>query len=62
MNAKAQAVEGMSYNVPLTMGNWNGKMDMLVIRLDDFDLILSIDFMRKNQIFPMPHLDGAMVM
>ena len=62
MNAKAQAVEGMSYNVPLTMGNWNGKVDMLMIRLDDFNLILGIYFMRKNQIIPMPHLDRAMVM
>ena len=35
---------------------------MLVIRLDDFDLILGIDFMRKNHVVPMPHLDGAMVM
>ena len=35
---------------------------MLVIRLDDFDLILGIDFMQKNPIVPMPHPDGAMVM
>ena len=55
-------MEGMSYIVPVCMGNWIGKADMLVIRLDDFDLILGIEFMRKNQIVPIPHLDGAMVM
>ncbi|KAG6528577.1 hypothetical protein ZIOFF_010756 [Zingiber officinale] len=33
VNAKAQAVVGMSYNVPLTVGTWVGKANMMVWRI-----------------------------
>ncbi|KAG6506195.1 hypothetical protein ZIOFF_031513 [Zingiber officinale] len=36
MNAKAQAVVGMTYNVPLTVGTWVGKANMMMIPLEDF--------------------------
>lgn len=55
VNAKAQAIVGMVYNVPITVGNWVGKVNMMIIQLEDFQLILGI----KD---PMPHLDGVMVM
>ncbi|XP_042444160.1 uncharacterized protein K02A2.6-like [Zingiber officinale] len=46
VNAKAQVVVGMTYNVPLTVGTWVGKANMMVIR--------------KTKMVPMPHLDRVM--
>ncbi|KAG6474774.1 hypothetical protein ZIOFF_068713 [Zingiber officinale] len=40
VNAKAQAVVGMTYNAPLTVGTWVGKANMMVIPLEDFQIIL----------------------
>lgn len=60
-NAKAQSVHGMAYNVPLKVGSLTGKINMLVIPLDDFDVILGMDFLKKTQSCPMPYLNGLMV-
>ncbi|KAG6478499.1 hypothetical protein ZIOFF_061942 [Zingiber officinale] len=62
VNAKAQAVVGMAYNVPLTVGTQVGKANMMMIPLEDFQIILGMDFLRKTKTVPMPHLDGVMVM
>ncbi|KAG6479323.1 hypothetical protein ZIOFF_062786 [Zingiber officinale] len=62
VNAKAQAVVGMAYNVPLTVGTQVGKANMMVIPLEDFQIILGMDFLQKTKTVPMPHLDGVMVM
>ncbi|XP_070008731.1 uncharacterized protein [Nicotiana sylvestris] len=62
VNAKAQAIVGMAYDVPMSVGNWKGKVNLMVIPLKEFEMILGIDFMRKHRFFPMPHLDGVMIM
>ncbi|KAG6498516.1 hypothetical protein ZIOFF_038234 [Zingiber officinale] len=62
MNAKAQAVVGMTYNVPLPVGTQVGKANMMVIPLEDFQIIIGMEFLRKTKMVPMPHLDGVMVM
>ncbi|KAG6478500.1 hypothetical protein ZIOFF_061943 [Zingiber officinale] len=62
VNAKAQAIVGMAYNVPLTVGTQVGKANMMVIPLEDFQIILGMDFLRKTKTVPMPHLDGVMAM
>ncbi|OIT29089.1 hypothetical protein A4A49_55045 [Nicotiana attenuata] len=62
VNAKAQAIVGMAYNVPMSVGNWKGKVNLMVIPSEDFEVILGINFMQKNRFVPMPHLDGVMIM
>ncbi|XP_070032451.1 uncharacterized protein [Nicotiana tomentosiformis] len=62
VNAKAQAIMGMAYNVPMSIGYWKGKANLMVIPLEDFEAILGIDFMRKYCFVSMPHLDGVMIM
>lgn len=42
VNAKAQAIVGRVYNVPIAVGNWVGKVNMMIIQLEDFQLILGI--------------------
>ena len=39
-----------------------GKHNLMVMPLGDFEIILWIDFLRKFQFVPFPHLDGVMVM
>ena len=39
-----------------------GKHNLMVMPLGEFEIILGIDFLRKFQFVPFPHLDGVMVM
>nr|TKS05961.1 hypothetical protein D5086_0000127890 [Populus alba] len=61
VNSKAQKIAGMSYDVPIVLDQWRGKHDLLVITLDDYDLILGLDFLRKAKIALMPYLNGIMI-
>ena len=35
----------MSYDVPIALDQWKGKQDVLVVNLDDYDIILGLDFL-----------------
>jgi hypothetical protein len=61
VNAKAQRIMGTAYGVPLTLEKWQGKHDLLVVTLDDFDLILGLDFLKKAKIALMPYLGGILI-
>jgi hypothetical protein len=61
VNSKAQRIAGMSYDVPITLDQWRGKQDVLVVNLDDYDIILGLDFLRKAKIVLMSYLNGVMI-
>jgi len=61
VNSKAQRIAGMSYDVPITLDQWRGKQDVLVVSLDDYDIILGLDFLRKAKVVLMPYLNGVMI-
>ena len=52
----------MSYGVSMSTGSWVGKHNLMVMPLGEFEIILGIDFLRKFQFVPFPHLDGVIVM
>ncbi|GAV69881.1 gag-asp_proteas domain-containing protein [Cephalotus follicularis] len=62
VNSQAQAVAGMAYGVPIAMGEWAGKIDLMVVPLDDFDLILGNDFFISEKVIMMPYLSGLLIM
>jgi hypothetical protein len=51
----------MAYGVPVVLDKWQGKQDLLVVMLDDFDVILGLDFLKKAKIALMPHLDRILL-
>ena len=44
VNAKAQAIVGMTYGVSMSARNWVGKHNLMVMPLGEFEIILRIDF------------------
>ena len=60
MNSKAQKIQGVVMNVPLQVGKWKGKCNLLCVPLDDFDLILGVQFLLKAKVAILPHLGGLM--
>ncbi|GAV90375.1 gag-asp_proteas domain-containing protein [Cephalotus follicularis] len=61
VNSQAQAVAGMAHGVQITMGEWVGKIDLMVVPLDDFDLILGNNFFVTEKVLIMPHLCGIFI-
>ena len=46
----------------MRVGNWKSKCSLLYVPLDDFNLILGIDFLLKAKVALIPHLGGLIVL
>lgn len=51
----------MTGNVALKVGDWNGKVDLMVYPLDDFELILGNEFFVAAKVAVVPHLCGILI-
>ena len=54
VNNKAQKIHGISKHVSLQISSWKGNCNLLCVPLDDFDLILDIDFFFKAKVALLP--------
>ncbi|GAV66108.1 gag-asp_proteas domain-containing protein [Cephalotus follicularis] len=61
VNSQLQAVTSMAHSVKISMGDWEWKIDLMLMPLDDFDLIPGREFFISAKIIIMPHLCGLMV-
>ena len=48
VNSQVKQIEGIARDVPISLGEYEGRVDLTVIELDDFDLILGISFMHST--------------
>jgi hypothetical protein len=62
VNSEAQPVAGIAYSVHLKVGEWSGKVNFLVVPLDDFDVILGNEFFVLAKAVPMPFVGGLLIM
>ena len=62
VNSKAQRIQGIAKDVLLQVSEWKGKINLLCVPLDDFNLILGIDFFLKSKAALIPHLGGLMIL
>ncbi|KAL0345996.1 UNVERIFIED_CONTAM: hypothetical protein Sradi_4430900 [Sesamum radiatum] len=60
VNSKAVPVSGIA-NTELSVGSWNGQCDFMVVGLDDFDVILGIDFFIVANVMILPRLGGIFI-
>ena len=56
INSKATPVYGRAWGVPVRLGKWKGKVDFLVVDIDDEDVVLGMEFLRK--VLPFRVSDG----
>jgi hypothetical protein len=61
VNSNAEVGHGMTGNVALRIGDWNGQVDLMVYPLDDFELILGNEFFVAAKVAVMPHLGGILI-
>lgn len=58
VNSQATPIHGLAKSVPLKMGAWVGRINLLAVPLDDFRVILGMDFLRQTKAVPMPFVDS----
>lgn len=61
INSQARPVVGRGMDVLIQLGEWQGKTDLLVITIDDFELILAMKFLKTIQAAIVPHLGGLLI-
>ena len=62
VNSKAHKIQGEAKNVLMQIGDWKDTCNLLCVPLDDFDLIIGVDFLLRAKVALIPHLGGLMVL
>ncbi|KAL0438817.1 UNVERIFIED_CONTAM: hypothetical protein Slati_2364700 [Sesamum latifolium] len=60
VNSEAMPVSGVA-TTELRAGSWSGQYDFMAVRLDDFDVILGIDFFIVANVMILPKLGGIFI-
>ncbi|KAI5316909.1 hypothetical protein L3X38_036616 [Prunus dulcis] len=53
-NSTAKAINGVARGVELHIATWKGVADFSVISMNDYDVVLGMEFMDKVKAFPIP--------
>ncbi|VVA94765.1 unnamed protein product [Arabis nemorensis] len=62
VNAKAQSVNGVASGIEMQLGSWSGPVNFSVIPMDDFKVVLGMDFMRQVMAIPLPALSSVCIL
>ncbi|GJR59546.1 putative nucleotidyltransferase, ribonuclease H [Tanacetum coccineum] len=54
VNSLAKAIHGVAKDVWAKIGEWEGMIDLSVVPMDDFKVVLGLEFLNKVRAFPMP--------
>lgn len=60
INSKATRVRGRT-KADLKVGPWHGPCSLMVIPLDDFQIILGLEFFKAAKVMILPHLNGMLI-
>ncbi|XP_073105641.1 uncharacterized protein [Elaeis guineensis] len=62
VNSVARDVAGIAAGVQVSLGSWTGVLSFTIVTLDDFDIILGIEFFVQAKAALLPHLGGFMLL
>ncbi|KAL0415947.1 UNVERIFIED_CONTAM: Transposon Tf2-12 polyprotein [Sesamum latifolium] len=62
INLAAQSIAGVAKSVLIKVGPFEGNTNISVVVMDDFKLILGLDFLRDTRTAVLPHVDSLMMM
>ncbi|KAL0385887.1 UNVERIFIED_CONTAM: hypothetical protein Sradi_2983000 [Sesamum radiatum] len=62
INSAAQPIAGVAKSVLIKVGPFEGKTNLSVVVMDDFKLIIGLDFLWDTRTAVLPHVDSLMMM
>lgn len=54
VNLEALPIVEMSKRVPFQLVEWTGNDDLVVVCMDDFDVMMGMEFLLEHKVIPMP--------
>ncbi|TYK18537.1 uncharacterized protein E5676_scaffold119G00360 [Cucumis melo var. makuwa] len=54
VNSVALPIVGLVKRTTIKLRGWKGLVDFVVIKMDDFDVVLGMEFLIEHQVIPMP--------
>ncbi|KAA0060659.1 Asp_protease_2 domain-containing protein [Cucumis melo var. makuwa] len=54
VNSATLPIIGLVKRTMIKLGGWSGLVDFVVVKMDDFDVVLGMEFLLEHQVIPMP--------
>ncbi|KAA0063712.1 uncharacterized protein E6C27_scaffold329G002350 [Cucumis melo var. makuwa] len=54
VNSAALPIIGLVKRTMIRLGGWSGLVNFVVVKMDDFDVVLGMEFLLEHQVIPMP--------
>ena len=54
VNSIALPIVRLVKQTMVKLGGWKGPLDFMVVKMDDFDVVLRMEFLLEHQVIPMP--------
>ncbi|GAV61392.1 gag-asp_proteas domain-containing protein, partial [Cephalotus follicularis] len=62
VNSKAKPLIGIAEDVGMKIGEWNGSISLSIIPMDDYDLVLCMEFMDQVKAIPILHANSLCIL
>ncbi|ERM93990.1 hypothetical protein AMTR_s00136p00064270 [Amborella trichopoda] len=62
VNSEAQPIHGTPHGVNICQGPWSGKVDLYVVPMDDYQVVLGMDFLSRVKVALMPFVKSMCIM
>ena len=56
INSATKPLHGVTHGVTIRISTWEGKVDFTMTPMDDFKVVLGMDFLKKVKAMPLPLL------
>ena len=56
VNSPPMAILGIAEKLDTTLGEWTSKVDFTIVRIDDYEAVLGMEFMKQFEAMVVPHL------
>nr|GEV73282.1 hypothetical protein CTI12_AA187700 [Tanacetum cinerariifolium] len=62
VNYAVKEFHGVAKDVPANIGEWEGTIDLLMVPMDDFNVVLGLEFLDRVRAFPMPFSNSLCIL
>ena len=62
INSKAFTTVGVAKQVMVELGSWQGREDFMVAQMNDFDVVLEMEFLLAHHVIPVLAASSLMIM
>ena len=62
VNSPAKPIAGIAQGVHITLGTWSGKLDFSIVPIDDFKMVIGMEFFDQVHDFLLPTTNSLSIL